>query len=1263
VLAGAVLTALLLASAAPALATQAYVPGTPFGSSGSGAGQLSNPQGVAVASGGDVYVADAGNSRVDVFSSDGSFLFAFGADVGGAGVNACTATCQPGTPGSAPGQFVSPTFVAVDNSGGPSNGDVYVADTAGNVISKFDASGTLVSSWGTGGQLSGFSGGSFGGLVGVAVGAGGDLLTADTSVQEFVFGQDGSQISQTQLTRSMGSSGVGVDGSGNFFKVNADGSTENYTGAGSDIGQVTNDTAAGITVDPGTGHLFVDTGSQVDRYEFDGSGNVLESSGSPCPPEQFVGCDPTGSFGSGTVSEGTGIGVDPAIATVYVAESSGQVQPFSLVNVPDPTVSLDDPSSVTDTSVQLSGAVNPNGFDTTWHFEYVDDPHFRRGGFAAATGIPVPGGDAGSGSSDVPVSADPTGLVPGTLYHVRLVAGNGLGPAVDSSAQTFTTTATAPIVSGAMPIFDLTRTSAVLTGVVSDFGAPVGDCHFVWGATTAYGHSAACTTAPAAAQAPGSATYRLEGLTPGAAYHFRLDVTTTGGTATGPDETFTTPNPTFPACANQALRTGASANLSDCRAYEQVSPVQKNGLSVFAASVHTHVAASGDGVLYPSTGGFADAHGLPLITSYLAERSRTGWASHNVNPKTPPLSASFFTRGAAESYLAVSPDLSAGVFGSGWSLTSDPNTQNIINLYLRPDLQTPGDGAWQLASPCPACTSPLTPPKTTGQPNPPRNIFIGASTDLRHLVFETPYQLTPGAPAGAVYDYHDGTLSLVSVLSDGTPTTGGVGDPGNAFDLQVSSAVLHAVSSDGSRISFTDGNGAGDEGIEGMYSGGALSGTLYQRIDGTTTVQLSASEKTNGAGPGGTDPSGPLPATFQDASADGTRVFFTSQEALTNDAGDQTGGGCVGCTNLYLYDANAPAGHHLALITGSTGLSIVGGSDDGHYLYFLSQGSLVANQLPSNPFQTLYVWHDGTIRVAANDVQVNTGSFGAPDFGADGANPLYGNFHPGNEIMARTTPDGHSVLFVTQGDNSGRGPTGDPQGSGETKTYQLYLYNFDQNSLTCVSCNPAGLSTSSGSDVSVPNGQYPTPFSLDDALSSDGRFVFFSTAQALVPEDTNGTVDAYEFDSQTGQVHLLSSGQDPNPSSFVNAGPDGHDVFISTFQQLVGQDTDQAADLYDARIDGGIAAQNPPPSPPPCTDPTGCQGPASAPGLPAVGSATFVGSGNAPALETPPANPKLKPASAARKLAKALKVCRSKHGKKRRSACEKRARNSYRRGK
>src|SRR4051812_12384615 len=97
-----------------------------FGNLGSGAGQTNEPTGVAVDdSSGRVYVADAGNNRVDVFSAAGEFLLAFGWGVAD-GTTAVLQTCGPaatppsptcfaGIPGSGDGQLERPFSIAVDN--------------------------------------------------------------------------------------------------------------------------------------------------------------------------------------------------------------------------------------------------------------------------------------------------------------------------------------------------------------------------------------------------------------------------------------------------------------------------------------------------------------------------------------------------------------------------------------------------------------------------------------------------------------------------------------------------------------------------------------------------------------------------------------------------------------------------------------------------------------------------------------------------------------------------------------------------------------------------------------------------------------------------------------------------------------------------------------------------------------------------------------------------------------------------------------------
>ena len=93
-------------------------------------------------------------------------------------------------------------------------------------------------------------------------------------------------------------------------------------------------------------------------------------------------------------------------------------------------------------------------------------------------------------------------------------------------------------------------------------------------------------------------------------------------------------------------------------------------------------------------------------------------------------------------------------------------------------------------------------------------------------------------------------------------------------------------------------------------------------------------------------------------------------------------------------------------------------------------------------------------------------------------------------------------------------------------------------------------------------------------VSENGQ-VFFDSLNGIVPEDTNATQNVYEYED--GHVYLISSPTSPYPSYFDDASPSGNDVFFTTYARLVGQDADELPDLYDARVDGGIADRTRPP--------------------------------------------------------------------------------------
>ncbi len=272
-----------------------------FGSAGSGDGQLNNPQDVAVDnSSGDIYVADTGNHRVVKLDSSGNFVSAWGWGVsdGNAAAQICTSGCQAGIAGSGAGQFTTPTFIEVDNSAGPSAGDVYVADTADNVVQKFDPEGNLITSWGTNGAKT-YSGG----IAGIGVDGNGVLIV-----------QPGS------------GNGIALDSNGNVI----------------------------------AGTLAIDT-SNNDRYYSDGTQIQQFTTASGCNPSNpYIPCPSVDTFAVGNLHSAAGLTIDPSSGVLYVA-NAGDNDIAVFAPLPLPTVTTATVENPGSTSVTVTGHVDPHG--------------------------------------------------------------------------------------------------------------------------------------------------------------------------------------------------------------------------------------------------------------------------------------------------------------------------------------------------------------------------------------------------------------------------------------------------------------------------------------------------------------------------------------------------------------------------------------------------------------------------------------------------------------------------------------------------------------------------------------------------------------------------------------------------------------------------------------------------------------------------------------------------------------------------------------
>ena len=631
-------------------------------------------------------------------------------------------------------------------------------------------------------------------------------------------------------------------------------------------------------------------------------------------------------------------------------------------------------------------------------------------------------------------------------------------------------------------------------------------------------------------------------------------------------------------CPNAALRAqNNSTQLPDCRAYELVSPVFKEGF----ASALTGFTDDGR-VSYLSNGNFADnglgAAALPGGNQYMAVRSASGWATTALAPHGP-----IYYSGSAQPQV-----LSRDLRSSMWVMRRSDQPVDVSDLYLR--------GRDDVFTRIGSSGNPLAPPTLSGVSS-----HFGASDDLSHIVFTVgPSLAYPGTVPSdyTAYEYvgtgNDGPPRPISVDNAGQQIAPGCSTP--IGDNESSS--YHAISSDGRVIFFV--SKCGDT-------------QVWARVSGTTTIKASASQCTRApSDPGGACNADSAPL-FQGANADGTRVYLTTSQQLVDGDTDATND---------LYECDIPTGTpapvgaanpcpDLHEVSGAASGADVEGvtriSDDGSRAYFVAKGVLAANSGANDAVavagdDNLYVWHRDAAHPAGET------RFVAKLDPGDGAN-IAGLWSPDkNGRLAQATDDGRYLVFGTYAALIDHGQQADTDTARD-----VYRYDADSGSLTRLSIDADGDGgNESGHDAGFPVINYPEAspaFGPRGAMSDDGGSVVFTTDEALAPDDTNGTIDTYLW--RDGRVWLISSGK-PSDDSFT-AGvqawitSSGRDLYFTTTAHLTPNDVDTVPDIYNARIDGGFdvvppaacggdACQGgrsaPPPAPQPgSSSPTGQDGP------------------------------------------------------------------------
>jgi hypothetical protein len=728
----------------------------------------------------------------------------------------------------------------------------------------------------------------------------------------------------------------------------------------------------------------------------------------------------------------------------------------------------------------------------------------RPEGFEGAQVVPcAPGRVPTVGVS--PVTARLTGLVPNTVYHYELEVTNSGGTDTLVAATTFTSDATP--VARTLGLDAVAADTARLGGSLNPAnGGPV-TYGFEWGPTESYGRSVPLTPATLGFSDNTFHTISvpLAGLAPSTEYHYRLVATNTssGKVGRGIDRVFTTRAAGGEvSCPNAAFRVGPSAGLPDCRAYEWVTPGLNNTNTINSAQ-EIFAQPDGSAIHYYTFDAPVDAQSATINQPVVSRRGSGGWTTKSLGALSPQPSEGFAAT-AAEGL--VSPDLTESLFYSTAPLTGT-EIRGQLNLYLR------------------RADDSITRISTAGIPIQAElqyqyNIFQArSSADWSHIFWNSVAPQTADSPTGVnnAFEWSQaGGVKPVGVLpAEGSTPEGPA--PGGATLAQGS---LPASSSDGRLV---------------LFSPRSAPSTLYLRIDGQETVEVSASQKAvPDPGPSrGMNPIGISP--------DGSTVLFISYAELTDDAntGETEGVPNEKGADLYSYDVasgvltdltpddnpeDAGAGAHvLALLDErhpEAGNPLPYASADASTVYFVAMGNLAPGAESGRP--NLYVVRGGHIRFVAS---------------ASGFMPF------GYSKGLYATPDGDYMTFVSTENLTGY----DSGGQAE-----IYRYSYPTNSLECASCRPDG-SVATGGATFERRG-----------ISDDGSRVFFTSEDAVLPGLSNGLARVYEFAG--GKVSLLSPATATKPATMVDAGGSG-DVFMTTYEELV-PGAGRTFAVYDAHVNG-----------------------------------------------------------------------------------------------
>jgi hypothetical protein len=364
----------------------------------------------------------------------------------------------------------------------------------------------------------------------------------------------------------------------------------------------------------------------------------------------------------------------------------------------------------------------------------------------------------------------------------------------------------------------------------------------------------------------------LPGLEPGVTYRYRVTATnTTPGNPVvhGAEQTLSVPVPPSSGsegpCENERFRSGPSAKLPDCRAYEQVTPHDKGGAvdpfhyGVQLANSGALVGEDGNHVVYNSRFTHWGSGTAAGSSPYFFARTETGWLMTPGTAQPAAGIASYFPE-------IYSPDLTQFAFSASWVTAPNETGAHSPNVEFKAGV--PGGPYATVAS------VPREEVEQSGAGGAEAGGWVAASADFSKLVLKVEDHTLLGPSTATksgsdLYEYSEGQLRQLNVTGVAPGAT--IGACGASMAIGRSeggggtTSTRHSVSADGRRVFF--------RAVPGKVCSEPTH--LYIRTAGAETIDIGA-------------------YAFLAANAAGTEAL------LENSAGE-----------LFLYDTEAASAKHL----------------------------------------------------------------------------------------------------------------------------------------------------------------------------------------------------------------------------------------------------------------------------------------------------------------------------------------------------------------